>query len=89
MKASSKISSPFLSFKDVSKQADHMAKQILASPITSMLKTKNIYHGNNIDTLKYYLEAERNAQWDLRQEYERQKGVQAFMEKRKPDFRAA
>ncbi|TFJ93516.1 enoyl-CoA hydratase [Lentibacillus salicampi] len=71
---------------DALEHATHMAGQIQASPMAAMLKTKKIYHRNNLETLKYYLEAERNAQWELRHTKDHQEGVKAFQEKRKPVF---
>ncbi|HLS09768.1 enoyl-CoA hydratase [Lentibacillus sp.] len=75
-----------LAEKDVLEQAFLMADQILAAPTSAMLKTKMIYHQNNLETLKSYLEAERAAQWDMRQTKDHQEGVQAFLEKREPVF---
>ncbi|HLR62116.1 MAG TPA: enoyl-CoA hydratase [Lentibacillus sp.] len=75
-----------LTEKGALEQAGEMAAQILASPIEAMLKTKMIYHQNNLETLKYYLKAEGEAQWELRHTRDHLEGVQAFQEKRKPVF---
>lgn len=75
-----------LAEQDVAEQAAHMAEQILASPVTAMLKTKKMYHNHNIDTLKGYLKSERQTQWELLQTNDHREGVQAFREKRQPVF---
>ncbi|WP_164669586.1 enoyl-CoA hydratase [Virgibacillus doumboii] len=71
---------------EVAEQAKKLAEKTLSSPVTAMLKTKMMYHNKNIDELKYYLENERKAQWDLRNTEDHQEGVDAFLNKRKPQF---
>ncbi|SFA81257.1 Enoyl-CoA hydratase/carnithine racemase [Lentibacillus halodurans] len=76
-----------LAENEVTEQASQMAGQILDSPITSMLKTKMIYHDSKIEKLKYYLQRERQTQWELLKTKDHWEGVQAFQEKRQPVFK--
>lgn len=68
-------------------QAKKLAEKTLASPVAAMLKTKMMYHARNLEELKYYLENERKAQWDLRNTEDHQEGVDAFLNKRKAKFK--
>ncbi|ALX48713.1 enoyl-CoA hydratase [Lentibacillus amyloliquefaciens] len=75
-----------LADKNAMEEAVHMSEKILISPISSMLKTKKIYHDQNIDRLKSFLQAERQTQWELLHTKDHREGVEAFREKRKPVF---
>ncbi len=55
-------------------------------PILSMIETKNIFTTLNKDRLSTILQLETNAQWKMRQTYDHQEGIKAFVEKRKPQF---
>ncbi|MFD2042787.1 enoyl-CoA hydratase-related protein [Ornithinibacillus salinisoli] len=67
-------------------EASRIGKKVLSSPTVAMLKTKMIYHNKNRASLEYYLKEEQNNQWELRNTADHQEGVQAFLEKRKPNF---
>lgn len=75
-----------ISDEPVINHAKSLAKQLLLQPLTSMVKTKLMYHNEKKDTLQHYLTEEKNTQWELRQTKDHQEGVNAFLEKRKPVF---
>ncbi|WP_281976138.1 enoyl-CoA hydratase [Halobacillus litoralis] len=71
----------------VFEEADQIAQKWSKRPLKSMIATKKIYHQYGLDRLLQYLAKERQAQWQLRQTNDHMEGVQAFLEKRTPDFR--
>ncbi|WP_404451649.1 enoyl-CoA hydratase/isomerase family protein [Virgibacillus necropolis] len=75
-----------VSDESVINHATSLAKQVLLQPLTSMVKTKLMYHNEKKDTLQHYLTEEKKTQWELRQTKDHQEGVNAFLEKRKPVF---
>ncbi|MBP1968967.1 enoyl-CoA hydratase/carnithine racemase [Virgibacillus natechei] len=72
--------------KQVMEEATEVGNKLLATPLTAALKTKEMYHSTQKETLRYYLEEEAKTQWKLRNTDDHQEGVQAFLEKRKPKF---
>ncbi|WP_121639287.1 enoyl-CoA hydratase-related protein [Virgibacillus sp. Bac330] len=67
--------------------AIQLANKLKQTPILSMVETKMMYHSRQKETLLDFLEAEKEAQWKLRQTQDHEEGVQAFLNKRKPEFR--
>ncbi|API91102.1 MULTISPECIES: enoyl-CoA hydratase-related protein [Virgibacillus] len=63
-----------------------LANKLNQAPILSMLETKMLYHTRQKESLMDYLEAEKEAQWKLRNTLDHKEGVHAFLEKRKPAF---
>ncbi|MGV3465102.1 MAG: enoyl-CoA hydratase [Heyndrickxia sp.] len=55
-------------------------------PMLAMIETKKIFSSLNRDKLTTILELETNAQWKMRQTYDHQEGIKAFVEKRGPQF---
>ncbi|WP_226576688.1 enoyl-CoA hydratase [Halobacillus litoralis] len=67
-------------------EAERLAVKWSHSPLKSMIATKEIYHKYGLEKLETYLAKEREVQWNLRQTADHLEGVQAFFEKRKPQF---
>ena len=61
--------------------------QWLTSPILAMIKTKKILAERNRPCLMKMLEMEKWGQSEMRKTEDHREGIQAFMEKRKPDFK--
>src|SRR5690625_4246875 len=66
---------------------EQRVNDLLASPILAMIESKNILHSQHVDKLAAILDAETKGQLAMRQTKDHQEGVQAFLEKRKPDFK--
>jgi len=66
---------------------DALATKLLASPIASMIATKNILHEQKFAELENVLEMERVAQVAMRKTDDHIEGIHAFVEKRKPVFK--
>lgn len=75
-----------VSDEHVLNHAKSLAKHLLLQPLTSMLKTKLMYHNEKKQTLQHYLFEEKKTQWELRQTKDHEEGVNAFLEKRKAVF---
>jgi 2-(1,2-epoxy-1,2-dihydrophenyl)acetyl-CoA isomerase len=72
---------------DVIQEADKLSNVLLGSPLEAMLKTKMTYHSEQFDRLNYYLQKEKQNQWELGSTEDHQEGVRAFLDKRKPLFK--
>ncbi|ASN06602.1 enoyl-CoA hydratase [Virgibacillus necropolis] len=75
-----------VSDEPVLNHATSLAKSLLIQPLSSIVKTKLMYHNDNKSNLQHYLTEEKKNQWELRQTKDHQEGVSAFLEKRKPTF---
>lgn len=64
-----------------------LAAQLLSSPITAMMATKKILHEQKIAELDLILKMESAAQIEMRQSEDHLEGIQAFIGKRKPEFK--
>lgn len=66
--------------------AQQRAQLILNSPTASMIASKKILHAAGIAELEQVLKLESEAQAAMRKTTDHQEGIQAFVEKRKPEF---
>ncbi|MEC3883756.1 enoyl-CoA hydratase [Halobacillus litoralis] len=70
----------------VQEEAARLAQEWSSRPLKSMIATKEIYHQHGMERLSHYLEKERENQWRLLQTADHSEGVEAFLNKRKPEF---
>ncbi|QFG00129.1 enoyl-CoA hydratase [Psychrobacillus glaciei] len=63
------------------------AQRLLESPLAAMIATKEILHATQIKELEWMLEKEALKQTAMRQTSDHLEGINAFVEKRKPEFR--
>lgn len=73
--------------EDFSESLNQYVGKLLASPLKAMIETKTIYADYYRPKLENYLEKERTGQSKMRQTKDHQEGIQAFLEKRKPNFK--
>lgn len=64
-----------------------MVETLLKSPLQSMIATKNIIHHSKLEQLDYVLQKEMETQPIMRKTADHLEGIQAFVEKRQPDFK--
>ena len=67
--------------------ADNYANEVLSSPVLSRLASKNILHTLKLKELEQVLEMEASAQSAMRKTKDHMEGIQAFVQKRKPEFK--
>ncbi|MED1202419.1 enoyl-CoA hydratase [Heyndrickxia acidicola] len=71
---------------DIHSELGVLLKVWKAKPLLAMIKTKKIYTELNRPKFLKSLELEKAAQWKMRQTKDHSEGIQAFVEKRKPEF---
>ncbi|MET1014972.1 MAG: enoyl-CoA hydratase [Paenisporosarcina sp.] len=67
-------------------QAENTAVKLLASPVKAMIATKQILHTQHVHELERILALESTSQVAMRKSKDHLEGIQAFVEKRKPQF---
>ncbi len=65
---------------------DQLVGKLLASPILAMIETKQILHEANLQELDLILHGESKGQVKMRHTKDHLEGIQAFVEKRTPQF---
>lgn len=66
---------------------DQLVGKILASPVLAMIETKQILHSAKLPELEQILAGEEAGQTKMRQTKDHLEGIQAFVEKRLPQFK--
>lgn len=66
---------------------DQIVGKVLGSPILAMIETKKILHSANLPYLEAVLKGEEEGQSKMRQTKDHREGIQAFVEKRMPNFK--
>lgn len=64
-----------------------LAQKFLNGPIAAMLASKNILHAQKMDELEKVVAMESEQQVRMRQTEDHLEGIQAFVQKRKPQFK--
>ncbi|MHC8515738.1 enoyl-CoA hydratase [Sporosarcina sp. ITBMC105] len=64
-----------------------LAQKFLNAPIAAMLASKNILHAQKMDELEKVVAMESEQQVRMRQTEDHLEGIQAFVQKRKPQFK--
>lgn len=71
---------------DALEAAQGLALQLQTSPLLSLIKSKEILHGQKLAELKSILQEEKKGQLIAASTEDHQEGVSAFLEKRRPKF---
>ncbi len=71
---------------DFESEIKERVKTILQKPVQAMIQTKQIYCENNLENLKNTLASEKNGQGLMRKTKDHNEGIQAFLQKRQPEF---
>lgn len=66
---------------------ENMVETLLKSPLQSMIATKNIINNSKLGQLDYVLQKETETQPIMRNTADHLEGIQAFVEKRQPNFK--
>lgn len=70
----------------IEETVESMVTTLLNSPILSMIATKKIINGSKLEQLNYVLEQETITQPLMRKTADHLEGIQAFVDKRQPNF---
>ena len=71
---------------DLKEAVELRIREWLSKPVQAMIKTKKILAEKNRPQLLKMLELEKYGQFKMRQTQDHLEGIQAFAEKRKPNF---
>lgn len=66
---------------------ENRVEELLKSPLQSMIATKNIINHSKLEKLDYVLQKETETQPLMRKTADHLEGIQAFVEKRQPNFK--
>ncbi|ESU32510.1 hypothetical protein G3A_11005 [Bacillus sp. 17376] len=72
---------------DFAEAIEGKLQEWLNKPVQAMIKTKKILAEKNRPSLSKILELEKYGQFKMRQTEDHQEGINAFLEKRKPNFK--
>lgn len=75
------------SVHSASTTVEKLVNKILASPTIAMIESKQILHASKLPELEQVLAGEAQGQIKMRATKDHREGIQAFIEKRKPNFK--